>query len=366
MSQNAAKKELIKHLTDNGGFLSIHDFMAFCLHDETNGYYRCQEPLGRQGDFITAPELSQVFGELIGLWFVNFYETMGKPEKVALLELGPGRGLLLKDILRAFQMRPSLLDSLEIHAVEINPFHQKNQHQAVHPHAIHHHESIEKALETIGDTPTFCVANEFFDSFPVHQYIYTDHAWQKRGVAYDSKKDDFIFTHQPFKHDRDVLQFPFKPDDGTIMEHAPVVERMTRLLARHIQRGRGAGLIIDYGYDKFGFGDTLQGIKNHEKTSVLDGIGTTDLTVHVNFALLQRIIQNVAGSPADANDAVLYDALETQGEFFEKLGIDLRSQRLAHTTQSKAQQEAIKASTERLVDPSHMGSLFKALQFWAT
>ena len=349
-----ARHALINKITDCGGKISLREYMGFCLSDPEHGYYRTQNPLGKEGDFITSPEISQTFGELIGLWFVNFWEGKGCPQNISLLELGPGRGLLMRDILRAFKVRPGLLECVQVHQVEINPYLKQDQVAAIAPIPLTHHNTINEALKALEGQTTLLIANEFFDAFPIDQYVYTDKMWKKRYVAYDLEKDTFHFKDETFEDPWGNCSFPMKPAEGTIMESAPLVEGAFRDITQHIKANGGAGLIIDYGYDKFAYGDTFQALERHKKTDPLENPGSIDLTVHVNFATLLRISQQKG----------LTALLEKQGEFLQNLGIDLRTEALAKHAKSPQEKQDIFASTNRLVSSDHMGDLFKVLQVW--
>lgn len=350
-----AKAALLSKIKTAGGKIPLRDYMGFCLSHPQYGYYSTQKPLGKAGDFITAPEISQIFGELLGLWFVNFWEEKGNPPKVALLELGPGRGLLMGDMLRAMAVRPDILKALTIHQVEINPHLKKDQIAALKPTPVTHHETVHSALKAIGDTPTFLVANEFFDAFPIDQYVYQNDTWHKRYVGHDGTLGDFIFRDEVPADGFGNCAFPMKPAEGTVMETAPLVEGLFRTIAQHIVRTGGAGLIIDYGYDAFGYGDTLQALRRHKSVSVFQNPGQVDLTTHVNFATLLRIAQNCGGLKA---------GVETQGAFLKELGIEMRTDLLARKAKDPQIAKDLHASTARLVDPSQMGDLFKVLRIW--
>ena len=350
-----ARDSLINQIKDEGGKISLRDYMGFCLSDPDHGYYSTKNPLGKDGDFITSPEISQTFGELIGLWFVNFWEGKGSPQDISILELGPGRGLLMRDILRAFKVRPALLECIEVHQVEINPHLKNDQIAAISPKPLTHHETVSGALQALEGKTTLLVANEFFDAFPIDQYVYSDGMWKKRYVTYDTSLDAFTFQDEEFQDPHGNCTFPMKPDDGTVMESAPLVESAFRDIAKHISSYGGAGLIIDYGYDKFAYGDTFQALERHQKVTPLENPGSVDLTVHVNFATLLRVAQQQQN---------MTSVLENQGEFLRNLGIDLRTEVLAkHAPDEKSKQDIL-AATNRLVSEDQMGTLFKALQFW--
>lgn len=354
--ETKASKALRNLIKKSGGYIPLRDYMQFCLSHPTHGYYSSQKPLGKEGDFITAPEISQIFGELIGLWFIDYWESKGCPTKVSFLELGPGRGLLMQDILKVMTLRPPLLKALDIHLVEINPHLKQEQITAIAPYTLTHHQTFEDALSAIGNTPTFCLANEFFDAFPIDQYIYKKETWHKRYVAYDKEKECFAFQDLVPEGEFGNCTFPMKPESGTIMEAAPLVESLFRKLTAHLERTGGAALIIDYGYDQFGYGDTVQALKKHKSTSIFKDIGQVDLTAHVNFATLQRIAQNMPS---------LSVHLDTQGAFLKSLGIGMRTQSLQKKSKDPQIKEDLQKSTARLIDSNQMGDLFKVLQLKA-
>lgn len=351
--ETKASKSLRSLIKKAGGYIPLRDYMSFCLSHPTHGYYSTQKPLGKEGDFITAPEISQIFGELIGLWFIDVWESKGCPPKVAFLELGPGRGLLMQDVLKVMALRPALLKNLEIHLVEINPHLKQEQISALSPHHLTHHETLEEALNAIGDTPTFCLANEFFDTFPLDQYIYKEEAWHKRYVTYVEETECFAFKDLIPEDHFGNCAFPMRPESGTIMETAPLVESLFRKLVTHLEQSGGAALVIDYGYDQFGYGDTVQALKKHKTSSIFQGIGQVDLTAHVNFATLYRIAKN---SPS------LGVHLENQGAFLKSLGIEMRTQTLQQKAQDPKTKDNLQLSTDRLIAPDQMGNLFKVLQ----
>jgi SAM-dependent MidA family methyltransferase len=351
-----AKEALVHLINANNGFISMRDYMAFCLHDPVHGYYRTGQPLGKDGDFITAPEISQVFGELLGLWFISYWEMSQHPQDIVLLELGPGRGLLTRDILRTFSIRPEVLQTLTVHHVEIHPDLKILQREVAHPFPVYHHDTLEQALEAAAGKTLFLVANEFLDAFPIDQYIFEKDSWQRRGVTVEKETNTLLFATQPFdSDDLKNLSFPLKPKDGTIMESAPQVETLVRQALKHFEIFGGAGLFIDYGYDRFGFGDTLQAVQNHIKISPLTHPGASDLTVHVNFATLQRMAQH---------HPLLTSALQTQGDFLRDMAIDTRTDRLARHAETLEERQKILDATNRLVADDQMGKLFKVLQVW--
>lgn len=345
-------QKLYNLIQANHGSLSVHDYMAFCLHDPDHGYYTTKSPLGRNGDFITSPEISQVFGESIGLWIISIYETLGQPDLIHCVELGPGRGLLMRDALRVIQKHPKASGAIRLSMVEINTPLKQNQINACAPHQITHFETVDDALNHLTDTPLIVIANEFFDALPIRQYIFRDQKWRERHISITEDLQLKFIEGQSF----DCLETPLNrtPQDGDICEKNIHTASILQSLCTHIHRNRGAGLVIDYGHLNSGYGDTLQAIQSHKMVSPLSQPGNCDLTTHIDFEHLSAI----------AKQNKLNTQMGTQAEFLKSFGIDIRTQNLIDATTNSQQKQSIKKATQRLIDPEHMGELFKVLSFW--
>ena len=348
-------------LISESGPIPVDQFMMMVLTDPEDGYYTQSDPIGARGDFITAPEVSQMFGELLGLWAVDSWQRLGSPARFHLVELGPGHGTLMADALRAAQVMPAFADALTLHMVEASPTLRDRQIEAL-PVPITHHETI-TSLPT--DAPLIVLGNEFFDALPVRQFQHTPKGWVERMVDLD-RAIGSLGLPQPLRRFRFVLA-PQALDNpietlGERVRHAPLgavaelarpAEAIVQTLAGQIAAQGGAALFIDYGSEKSGLGDTLQAVRKHKRHDVLDEPGTADLTVHVDFERLFHI--------ANAAGVFAYPAT-TQGKFLTMLGIDARANRLMREADGK-QTEAIAAARHRLVDPEQMGELFKAFGF---
>lgn len=314
------------------GPIPVAAFMA-----EANGaYYASRDPLGR--DFVTAPEISQAFGELLGLWIVQAWHDQGRPRAKRLVELGPGRGTLMADALRAARVAPDFLDGLEIVLVEASPALRALQEQRV-PGA----RWAGQFDASLGDKALFLIANEFFDALPVHQFVKTATGWRERMVVTD---DDgaLAFALSPVPVPLARADVP----DGGVHETCPSAQALAAEIA-HVVAGRGgAALVVDYGYDRAGFGETLQAVAGHHFAGLLDDPGETDLSAHVDFTALA----------AAASEASVFGPTG-QGEFLEDLGIAQRMERLAAANPDAA--GPLRAALDRLVQPEQMGTLFKAL-----
>ncbi len=305
------------------GPISVAEYMQVCLHDPEHGYYVKQAAIGRDGDFITAPEISQVFGELIGLWSAVVWQQMRSPAHINLVELGPGRGTLMRDALRAAGKVPEFFKALSVHLVESNERLTADQRAAladagcqVNWHA---------ALATIPDGPAIVVANEFLDTFPAAQHI----GGKTRMIALDAAGN-----------------LIFEPADGAIRE----VQDHTALLAPLAARSEAAplaALLIDYGHTATAPGETLQAVRAHTPEHPLCSPGEADLTVHVDFAAVAAAAQN---------RGLVVDGPISQGEFLGRLGIVERASRLMSANPAKAGE--IELAIARLIAPQGMGSRF--------
>jgi SAM-dependent MidA family methyltransferase len=318
------------------GPMSLADFMAECLHDPQYGYYATRDPFGRSGDFITAPEISQMFGELIGLWLAQVWMDQGGGA-VRLVELGPGRGTLMADMLRATRAVPGFHDAVELHLVEASPTLRAVQSETLREHAPRFHDS----LGDVPEGPMLLVANEFFDALPVRQFQMNEAGdWQERQVG--AREGDLIWGLAPPAPLE--ARAGFKP--GMIVETCAPAEAIAEEIGRRVAQG-GAALIVDYG-DWQSRGDTFQALENHAFADPLSRPGEADLTAHVAFEPIAR----AAGVQAST--------LTPQGVFLERLGITSRAQALAARLEGRALADHV-AAHRRLTHPDEMGTLFKVL-----
>ncbi len=307
-------------------------------------YYAFRDPLGAAGDFTTAPEISQMFGEMVGLWLADIWVRASRPANALYVELGPGRGTLARDALRAMASQGWRPD---VHLVEGSPALRTLQSQALA--GAESHGTIDTLPE---DRPIFLVANEFLDALPIRQLVMTERGWRERMVALN-ERDEFVFAAGPNPMDDAVPQAQRAAQPGTIIETCPAAAALVDALARRIDAQGGAALFIDYGHLSARTGSTLQALKRHEKVDVFAAPGDMDLTAHVDFATLRDIVSR----------AGLATATATQGTWLEAMGIGLRAQALA--IRSPAQAKDIASAHERLVHPEAMGDLFKVLAFSA-
>lgn len=311
-----------------------------------NGYYRDNDPLGPEGDFITAPEVSQMFGELIGLWCVDTWQRLGAPAKFQLVEMGPGRGTLMADALRAARVAPGFLAAKELHLVEINAALKRKQAERLADHAPQWHDS----LSDVPAGPMIFIANELFDALPIHQLEMTPHGWRERVVALGSDTLQFglaapgpaLGLLRPAHH---------AATPGTIAEVSPASIALIDAIARRVAQHNGAALIIDYGPAESGLGDSFQALKRHRFHAPLEELGAADLTAHVDFGALK--------AAAGEAGAKVFGPI-TQGDFLRALGIELRADMLAKRS-DLATIETLRRQVHRLIAPEQMGRLFKVI-----
>ena len=337
------------------GPIPLELYMMLALSHPTLGYYASRDPFGAKGDFITAPEISQMFGELLGLWALEVWTNMGAPSAFHLIELGPGRGTLMADALRAAKLAPEFGAALQLHLVEASPVLIEQQRQrlaqsALVPEgAIHWHAS----LETIPLGPSILLANEFFDALPVRQYVKTASGWHERVIGLDNTQA-LSFGLAPEAETNINAQAPI----GSVLEINTLAYRLIMQIAHRLQQAGGAALIIDYGHVETSFGETLQAISAHHPIDPLTCPGQADLSTHVDFGSLKRA--------ALACGARLYGPVQ-QADFLTRLGIHHRAaslMRQADTTQGAESAADIAAALTRLTQSEQstdMGALFKVM-----
>ena len=340
----------IHKLIKSSGPMPVWRYMELCLIHPQHGYYVSRDPLGREGDFTTAPEVSQMFGELLGLWTASVWKSIGSPPMLRLVELGPGRGTMMADALRAVRVLPPLYQSIQIHLVEINPvLREKQQAMLSGARNITWHDNI----DDVPEGPAVILANEYFDVLPIHQVVKRETGWHERVVKLDAEgKLVFAAADDPMPR-FEVLLPPLvrAAPVGAVFEWRPDNEMMK--IATRVRDQDGAALIIDYGHLRSDAGDTFQAIARHSFADPLKNPGQADVTAHVDFQALARAAEDVG---ARVHGPV------TQGEFLRRLGIETR----AVTLMGKASPEVsadISAALTRLTDSGRggMGSMFKVL-----
>lgn len=340
---NKLQEQLISRINSEGP-ISLADYMAECLLHPEHGYYTSQRPFGAQGDFITAPEISQMFGELIGLSLAQCWLDQGAPTAFTLAELGPGRGTLMADLLRATRGVPGFHAALQLHLVEAAPQLRAAQQDALQGYDVTWHDSV----DALPQQPLFLVANEFFDALPIRQFVRDTDGWREKRVGHSDGALTFGLGPESPQPALEHRLIDTKPDD--LVELSPATAPIMAEISHRIASHGGAALIIDYG-DWRSLGDTLQALKAHEPTDALVSPGTADLTAHVDFETLCSVAQGAGCT---------HSKITPQGIFLERLGITDRARALAAGLDGDALETLISAH-RRLTHPEEMGNLFKVL-----
>ncbi len=336
------------------GPLSVAQFMEEALGNRDYGYYITRDPLGARGDFITAPEISQVFGELLGMWSASVWESLGRPSLFRWVEMGPGRGTLMADAIRATRRLDGFHAAANIHLIESSPVLQTAQANALSTVGFKD-VSWHRDLSQVPEGPVICMANEFFDALPVRQFQKVVSSWRERLVDVTETKDGLRFVLSTaaakphFIPDTETIR---KTADGGWVETSPTSMRIVHTLADRLVSSGGAAVIIDYGHTQTAPGETLQAVQNHTFGDVLDHPGEQDLTAHVDFDALGRIVLHAG--------AVKHGPT-TQNAYLNAMGLPIRARQLAAAVASVDQGQSIARAIDRLVNPEHMGTLFKVM-----
>ena len=341
---DALKDILIKRI-DAMGPMTIADYMRECLMHPKHGYYQQKKVFGRDGDFITAPEVSQMFGEIIGIWLVQEWQRIGAPNAVNIVELGPGRGTLMADLRRTIKAVPEIDQAAKIHFVEMSSQLREKQREK-HPDATWHDD-----LSSLPTGPSIIIANEFFDALPIHQYLYRNNGWSERVVATDSDGQLTYGIQPPGPQLALLSEIVAVPEDNTLYEVSPQSITCAGDIAAHIKENQGSVLIIDYGYMRSIGGDTFQALQKHEYVDPLDAPGDADLTAHVAFDQLAAALSSKGTSVAP---------IEIQGQFLMQHGLGVRAQKLSAGQIPQVQTKVV-GELKRLTAPDEMGDLFKVL-----
>jgi NADH dehydrogenase [ubiquinone] 1 alpha subcomplex assembly factor 7 len=328
------------------GPISIADFMAEALGHPTLGYYRRAMPLGAAGDFTTAPEISQMFGELIGAWLADRWFAMGQPAAVRLVELGPGRGTLMADALRATRGVPGFHAAIDLHLVDTNETLRAQQATALAAFQ----PTWAERLDSVPAGPLLLVANEFFDALPVRQFHRTARGWNERMVGLGGDGQTLTFALAPGASP--FASFLPEASEGAEAEICETARAIAGEIGTRVMRDGGWALIVDYGHDSASPGSSLQAVRGHRGADALDRPGETDLSTLVDFAAL-------AAAATAASKARVFGPAG-QGDFLKRLGIEQRAQLLGARA-TAAQLVAIDTALQRLIAPDQMGTLFRVM-----
>jgi len=344
-------KSRIADLIEAQGPMSVAQFMTMALLDPKEGYYATRDPFGEGGDFTTAPEISQMFGEMVGLWLVQAWADQGAPKNPRLVEMGPGRGTLMADILRVAQVAPDFMTDLDVVLIEASPTLQAMQADKLR--GLGADVSWQAQFDdSLADRPLFLVANEFFDALPLRQYVKTPRGWCERMVTVLNGELTFALAPVAVPSAAIPADRANAPDGG-VYEASPAATALAEDIARIIAAKGGAALMIDYGYGEgTGFSETLQAVSGHRFADALTEPGEDDISAHVDFAALAQ-----AGKRGGAS---VFGPV-TQGLFLANIGITERAEQLMKANPGEA--EKLLGAIERLIGNDQMGKLFKALAF---
>ena len=342
-------EHIIREKIARDGGMTVAEYMTLCLAHPEHGYYQRPRTLGAEGDFITAPEASQIFGELIGAWIAAGWQAAGRPDPFLLVEAGPGRGLLMQDLLRAAGHMPGFLDAVRIHLIETSAALKQEQKRRLEPLglAIAWHERI----DDVPEGPLFFVGNEFLDALPVHHFVKKDDRFVERLVSLDETGAlCFVDAGVPLA-DEAMPAWAKDLPEGSIIELSPERDAFSAMVAARVAMHGGAALFIDYGHAQPGAGETLQAVRRHRPVSVFHEPGRCDLTAHVDFSAV--------ASAMAAKGVDVYGPME-QGPFLRALGLELRLQALLKRADARRRM-ILKRGAKRIADDDQMGRLFKVL-----
>lgn len=347
------KNRIIKSIQTEGP-MNVAAYMATCLMDPMHGFYATRDPLGSEGDFITAPEISQMFGEMLGLWCIQTWRDLGSPARFNLIELGPGRGVMMLDILRAARLDKAFLRAAEIYLLEASPALQAVQGEtlASSPSRI----IWADKLEDIPQHPTILLGNEFLDCLPIRQFVGKGGKWHERLIAISPDDEDalvFALSPLPYEH-KDISHFG-EATDGALAEFCPGYAQIINEIRTRLWLYPGRALFIDYGPKQFEKGDTLQAISKHNKVDPLAAPGEADITARVDFSHLLKLARQ---------EGLAAHGPQPQSILLAELGIEKRAKMLARAQNQKAQPDAadkIARQLARLTSQDEMGQLFKAV-----
>ena len=349
-------EDKLKHRIREAGPISTAEYMSVCLLDPVQGYYPTRDPLGAEGDFITAPEISQMFGEVLGLWCVQSWIDLGRPEQLHLVEYGPGRGIMMSDMLRAASLEAGFKAAVKIWLIEASAALEAVQGRTLGSADV----PVQwvKRLEDVPAGPSLIIGNEFLDCLPIQQLICHDpfagkDGWVERRVGLDDE-DRLCFVRIDVPAPKTLTDtLPKGAEDArtdNLLETCPAAAQVIDGIAQRFAKHPGRALFIDYGPDETEFGDTLQALKRHEKVGVFSDPGNTDLTARVDFAALSEMAK-AAG--------LNVSAAVPQREFLSKLGLEMRAVALIRAKPDA--KPVIARQLHRLTDKAEMGELFKAI-----
>lgn len=352
----------IRSIIKENGHIKIDDMMREVLSAGSGSYYKSLKNIGENGDFITSPEISQLFGETIALWAIEKWQQLGMPKRFTLIELGPGEGKLMQDFLRTAKLVPEFYNAIRIYLLEINPYFIKKQKASLTSY--NKNIKLFTNIKKIPKTKAIIIANEFFDALPIKQYMKVKNKWFELVLVVDPIDGRIKYQktelHKALQHQ--FLLEHIRSQDGAIIEESVESLNIIRFLSKHLCTYGGAGIIIDYGYNiktenrtRGQYNSTLQAIKNHQYHSIIDSLGEADLTAHVDFNALKK---------AAVEQGINNHNILSQKEFLVKYGIEIRLQTLKNTASQK-ESDILDRQVFRLTSAKQMGKLFKVLEIFS-
>ena len=343
------RNKIISEIEKNKRGISLESFIDICLF-KNDGYYKKANPLGKSGDFITAPEISQLFGEILGLFIFNYWHKKFK-SKINLIELGPGNGTLMIDILRITEHLPNFYDCLNIHLIEKNfDLVEKQKKKLRLKNFINLNIKWDNNIKNLDKKPSIFIANEFFDCLPIRQFCNKDNKWNEKIINFNQKEKNFFYQNRPVNENK-LLRKLSEYKNNIIVELSEQRENYFKRMCKHIAKSSGAIIVIDYGYyDSPGY-STLQSVFNHRPSNLLDNLGKQDITSLVDFRKLIEIAKNFK---------LQIDINCTQKEFLLLNGILERKNKIIQKCTSQ-QKKILEVGYKRLIDNKQMGLIYKFL-----
>ena len=337
---------LIARIRESGP-LSVSEFMTLCLLDPVDGYYPTRDPLGAGGDFVTAPEISQMFGEALGLWVIQSWQDIGRPDRFNLVELGPGRGVMMSDILKVLRLDPACRSAAQVTLIEASAALQAVQAKTLGPSGAN--VTWVDRLEEVDDAACLIIGNEYLDCLPIRQFVRVDGIWSERRVGVDNA-GDLRFEVDGQAASAIVTQNLPQAEHGALIEICPAIDLLTDHLGERFKATPGRALFIDYGPLETEFADTLQALKQHQKVDVFQSPGDTDLTARVDFAR----VKNIA-----IGHGLAVHGPTPQEAWLRVMNIETRAVSLIRA--NPASKDKIMRQLHRLLDAEEMGELFKVI-----
>ncbi len=333
--------------TKNNLNIPLDKFIDLSLYDKKIGYYMSRNPFGKKGDFITAPNVSRLFSEMIAIWMIGFWKNLGSPKNFNIVELGAGNGAMMKILLESFQKFPEFFNSCNIIIHEKSPHLIKLQKKEL----IHKKIVWVSDIKKIKKIPTIFVANEFFDAIAIKQFVKIKKLWFEKYVNIKNKKKA-LFYNKKFNMKKFEKKIGYNiSKDQKFIEYSSVGIQYLQTLSKIIKENNGGLLIIDYGYFEKKMRDTLRAISNHKYTNILEDFGKTDITHNINFYLFKKILHKIGG---------LKNMMTSQGKFLVKMGIKKRAEMISQN-KNFSKKADIYFRLKRLIDEKYMGNIFKVM-----